>query len=104
MALFVQHCVSLSKVDHPTEPMPFVTRLALTILAAGTIASFVPDSAFAYGGPGSIMSGLGALLAAIAALLASLFGFVWFPIKRLLRKMREDNPEPVSTSADEPME
>lgn len=49
-----------------------------------------PDAAFAYGGPGSVISGIGAALAAIAALLATLFGFIWFPLKRLYKSMTED--------------
>lgn len=47
-----------------------------------------PEAAHAYGGPGSVISGIGALLAAVATLVAFLFGFVWFPLKRLIRKMR----------------
>ena len=37
-----------------------------------------PDAALAYGGPGSVISGIGALLAAIAAVGAAIFGFFWF--------------------------
>ena len=48
----------------------------------------VPESVFAYGGPGSVISGIGALLALVAALIAGLFGFFWFPLKRLYRRVR----------------
>lgn len=46
--------------------------------------------ALAYGGPGSVISGIGAFLAAVAALLATLFGFIWFPLKRLYKSMTEE--------------
>ncbi len=49
----------------------------------------VPTSAEAYLGPGGVVSGVGALLALCAAIVASLFGFVWFPLKRLLRGRKE---------------
>lgn len=49
-----------------------------------------PDAAWAYGGPGSVLSGIGTLLAAVAAILAALFGFIWFPLKRLLRSFRDE--------------
>lgn len=39
----------------------------------------------AYGGPGSIVSGIGALLAVLAAVAAAVVGFFWFPIKRLIQ-------------------
>lgn len=42
----------------------------------------------AYGGPGSIVSGIGAFLAVLGAVVAALFGFVWYPMKKLLRVIR----------------
>lgn len=64
-------------------------RNAGLLLAALLIAASVaPEPAFAYGGPGSVVSGIGALLAALAAIGAAIFGFVWFPLKRIYRKMR----------------
>jgi hypothetical protein len=64
--------------------------LLLSLLAAGLFAA-APDSVFAYGGPGSVISSIGAFLAAVAALLAALFGFIWFPLKRLYQKMTSEN-------------
>lgn len=55
---------------------------------AGTALLFVPDAAYAYGGPGSIVSGIGALLAAVAAVAAAVVGFLWFPLKRVIQKLR----------------
>lgn len=60
---------------------------AVALLAAAA-ALLVPASLAAYGGPGSVITGIGALLAALAAIVAAVFGFFWFPLKRLARKIR----------------
>ena len=65
-------------------------RSVLALLAISVVLSVSPDAAYAYGGPGSVISGIGTLLAAAAAVLAALFGFVWFPLKRLYAKLTED--------------
>lgn len=57
------------------------------------LALLIPDSALAYGGPGSIVSGIGALIAAVVAIGAAVVGFFWFPLKRLLHSMRGDGEE-----------
>lgn len=68
-------------------------RVVVLLLALGGAALFAPEAARAYGGPGSIVSGFGALLAAIAAIGAAIFGFLWFPMKRLMRKFRDGSEE-----------
>ena len=62
-------------------------------------AFFVPETALAYGGPGSVISGIGAFLAAVAALLATLFGFIWFPLKRLYKSWTEEETSAEETAA-----
>ncbi|AGF78519.1 hypothetical protein UWK_01969 [Desulfocapsa sulfexigens DSM 10523] len=47
---------------------------------------FIPATAFAYVGPGTGLSAIGSLLALIFAVVVAILGFLWFPIKRLLRK------------------
>jgi len=69
------------------------TRMLLAALAAATTALLVPDAAMAYGGPGSVISGIGALLAAVAAVGAAIFGFFWFPLKRLYQKLNGEDEE-----------
>jgi hypothetical protein len=71
----------------------FNLRVAIAMLILGIAFSVNPDAVFAYGGPGSVISGIGTLLAAIAAVLAALFGFIWFPLKRLYAKLTEDSTE-----------
>ena len=41
--------------------------------------------ALAYIGPGAGISAIGTLLVLLGAVLLSILGFVWFPLKRLLR-------------------
>ncbi|MCA9257072.1 MAG: hypothetical protein KDA33_15590 [Phycisphaerales bacterium] len=40
----------------------------------------------AYVGPGGGLAAIGALLAVVAGLFAAVFGFLWYPIKRMLRR------------------
>lgn len=62
-------------------------RLTAGALAAALLALAVPAPLVAYGGPGSVVSTIGAFLAALAAIVAAIFGFIWFPLKRLYRKI-----------------
>jgi hypothetical protein len=61
---------------------------AVVLLAAVALVLSVPFPAQAYLGPGSVVSGMGAVIALAGAVLASLFGFIWFPVKRLIRSFR----------------
>jgi preprotein translocase subunit SecG len=66
-------------------------RVFLALLVVVAVLAVGPEGVHAYGGPGSVISGIGAFLAAVAALLAALFGFIWFPLKRLYQKMTQDD-------------
>ena len=44
--------------------------------------------ALAYVGPGGGLSIAGSVLALVIAIIAAIFGFVWYPLKRLIRRMR----------------
>ena len=74
-------------------------RIAFLLMIA---VLFVPEAALAYGGPGSVISGIGAFLAAVAALLATLFGFIWFPLKRLYKSWTEEETPAEETEASQP--
>lgn len=70
------------------------------VLALAAAALLVPETALAYGGPGSVISGVGALLAALAAVAAAIFGFLWFPVKRLYQKIQgEEDEEPAAEAS-----
>ena len=68
------------------------------MLAAAAIA--VP--AQAYAGPGAGLSMIGSLVALIGALLAGIFGFVWFPMKRMMKKRKAAQAEAALTAATPP--
>lgn len=68
--------------------MTQLPRRTLLVLLTPLAGLFVPEAAYAYGGPGSVISGIGALLAVLAAVVAAIFGFLWFPLKRLYQKFR----------------
>ena len=60
--------------------------LAFLIVGATVV---LPSTGFAYIGPGAGLSAIGALLALIAAIVVAIIGFVWFPVKRMLRQRRK---------------
>jgi hypothetical protein len=60
---------------------------AIKALGAGLVlAMTVVAPAAAYIGPGAGLSAIGLVLAMIAALGLAVVGFVWYPLKRLLRR------------------
>lgn len=81
--------------------MSKLVRAALLLVA---LSAIVPDATLAYGGPGSVISGIGAFLAAVAALVATLFGFIWFPLKRLYKSLTEEEVSPEEPAAGTPSE
>ena len=53
------------------------------------LAWLAPGSAHAYIGPGAGISAVGSLLTLSAAVLLAIVGFVWYPVKRLMKKRRK---------------
>ena len=49
----------------------------------------ITTSSFAYLGPGVGGGAIAATIGIIVAIFAALFGLIWFPVKRLLKKRRE---------------
>ena len=68
--------------------MKFAILPALVLAAALT-----PSLAQAYIGPGAGVSAIGAALALLAAVFFAIVGFVWYPVKRLLRAMRRKSDD-----------
>jgi hypothetical protein len=50
---------------------------------------FSPALAHAYVGPGLGLGAIGSVFSLIGAVLLGIVGFVWYPIKRLLRAFRK---------------
>jgi len=57
----------------------------------------VADLSHAYVGPGAGLSAIGSVLAFIGAIFLLIVGFLWYPIKRLIKKKNpadsEDNSD-----------
>ena len=68
-----------------TDSRKFVWMAAMII--AGL--SLIPDPAAAYIGPGAGLTAIGTVLALVGAIILAIFGFVWYPIKRYMRKRRD---------------
>jgi hypothetical protein len=49
----------------------------------------VPQVAVAYIGPGAGIAAIGTVLALIAGILLAIVAFIWYPIKRLLAKIKK---------------
>lgn len=65
-----------------------IATLTRVLVVLGALLFLTPTVAVAYGGPGSVISGIGAFLAVLAAVVAAILGFVWYPAKKLLRSVR----------------
>lgn len=70
----------------------------LYFVALFIAAAAIPDPAHAYIGPGAGLSVIGTLVAVIGAFLLLIVGFVWYPVKRMLRRKKTagtaENGEP----------
>lgn len=60
-------------------------KVLIRILLAAWLTP-LPQLAHAYIGPGAGLSAIGTLVALVGAVLLAIVGFVWYPLKRLLRK------------------
>ena len=72
--------------------------LAVFLLSLSSLAQ-------AYVGPGAGLTAIGSILAFLGALLLLVLGFLWYPIKRLLKRKKEDasqNEVLSKTDADNP--
>jgi hypothetical protein len=84
-----------------SESLKRIVPLACLVLPA----LLQPATAVAYVGPGAGLSIVGSLLAFFAAIIVGIFGFLWFPIRRILRKRkqaREQMSEQSQSAQDTP--
>ena len=71
-------------------PLP---RSGLVLL----LVLFLCAPAHAYVGPGAGVSAIGAIFALIGGVFVSILGFIWYPVKRLLKKRkRADDDKPAA--------
>ena len=59
------------------------------LISSSIIFCLITTSSFAYLGPGVGGGVIAATIGIIVAIFAALFGLIWFPVKRFLKKRRE---------------
>jgi len=70
-------------------------------LVAAFIAALAPSVAYAYIGPGAGITAIGSFIALIGAVVLAIIGFLWFPIKRMMRaRAARSNPTHESRTGD----
>lgn len=67
-------------------------RLA-AIASVMTAGMLLPETTLAYVGPGAGLTAIGTIVALISAVLLAIVGFIWYPIKRLLRKSKASSDD-----------
>ncbi|MGR3762393.1 hypothetical protein ACUXV3_20005 (plasmid) [Roseobacteraceae bacterium NS-SX3] len=69
-------------------------------LALCFCAAAFPGAALAYAGPGAGLSAIGTLLAVLGAVVLMVAGFVWYPVKRMLKARRRRTAAEQNAAAD----
>jgi nitric oxide reductase large subunit len=64
------------------------------VVALAFGAMVVASPATAYVGPGAGLTAIGSVLALFGALVLALVGFVWYPMRRLLRRRKVATKKP----------
>lgn len=70
--------------------MSFRRLLNFTIIIILLVIA-LPIFAFAYLPPGAGLSAIGAFIALIGGIFIAILGFLWYPIKRLIRRMKNND-------------
>jgi hypothetical protein len=58
----------------------FLTAISLFLFSSAS---------YSYIGPGAGLSAFGALLALVATVAVAILGFIWYPLKRMIRKRKQ---------------
>ena len=77
------HCAGWSRTARTRYP-----PAAPKALAVASWLWLTPVAAPAYIGPGAGLSAVGSLLALLGAVLLILVGFIWYPVKRIMRRRK----------------
>lgn len=65
----------------------------LGMLSSILLNAILAPSIFGYIGPGAAVTSIGVLLAIIAAVAIAIVGFLWYPIRRFLKKRKKTNEQ-----------
>lgn len=71
------------------------------MIASALALVLIPGAAAAYVGPGAGLTAIGTVLALIGAVFLAIVGFVWYPVKRLLRGSASNANTPEGRNSDE---
>jgi hypothetical protein len=63
-------------------------------------AVLIPFSAFAYLGPGAGLSAIGSVLAFVGLILLLILGFFWYPLKKLMKRMKSHTDQETDDDDD----
>jgi hypothetical protein len=66
-----------------------IDKLRIVAVSLGSVLLLVSEVASAYIGPGAGLGVIGTLIAFVGAVLLAIVGFVWYPIKRLLKRKKQ---------------
>ena len=78
--------------------IPLRRRTARWIIAG--LALTHAAGAAAYVGPGAGLTAIGSFLALLSAVVLGIVGFLWYPIKRIMRRFRAAKNPPDQTQED----
>lgn len=73
-----------------------MTKHTTPLLVGAILLLSMPAPAWAYIGPGSGLSAIGAAFALVATAFVAVVGFIWYPLKRVWRRLT--NAPRVATS------
>ncbi|MFC1565392.1 hypothetical protein ACFL4B_00385 [Candidatus Neomarinimicrobiota bacterium] len=70
------------------------------IILSIILTTCLPQTVFAYVGPGTGISAIGSFLALLAGIIVAILGFLWYPIKRLFGKKKPQEPDQIENRED----
>jgi hypothetical protein len=89
------HVQPRSTSDFSTRPARRAGRRRVPAIAAGALLiAALPAPALAYGGPGLGLGIISAVFGVLGALLLGFIAVLWYPFKRLIRRLRRTSPTP----------
>jgi len=62
------------------------------LVTAAALTGMFATPAAAYIGPGAGLGAIGTVVAVIGAILLMIVGFVWYPVKRMLKRNKKAEP------------
>jgi len=68
----------------------------ICIFMLSLVSIFYTAPALAYVGPGAGLTVIGSILAIFAAIFLAIAGFVWYPIRRMIRKRKNNGSKDIS--------